>query len=52
MLGKALLLIVPILLLEYARKRHPKSAEQGTWIAFLAYLTLYLVQALRLRGSL
>lgn len=39
--GKILLLAGPVLLLEFARKHHPKSAEQGTWIAAVAYGALY-----------
>lgn len=40
--GKVLFLVGPVLLLEYARKSHPASAEQGTWIAAGFYLLLYL----------
>ncbi|HVL38659.1 MAG TPA: DUF5658 family protein [Fimbriimonadaceae bacterium] len=40
-LGKILFLVGPVLLLEYARKTHPKSAEQGTWIAAGFYLLFY-----------
>lgn len=49
--GKVLMLAGPVLLLEYVRTTHPKSAEQGTWIAAIAYLTLYvlhIVQVLNL----
>lgn len=46
-LAKILFLAGPILILEYARTKHPKSAEQGTWIAFIAYSALYLSHLLR-----
>lgn len=46
-LGKLLFLAVPVLILEFARKHHPKSAEQGTWIAAIAYGTLYLLHLVR-----
>lgn len=49
-LGKALFLAGPILIIEYARKSHPTTAEQATWIAFVAYAALYVVQLLRIRG--
>lgn len=48
-LGKVLFLAGPVLLLEYVRTKSPASAEQGTWIAFLAYLTLYGSHVLLLR---
>lgn len=47
-LGKLAMLLGPVLLLEYARRTHPKSAEQGTWIAFAAYLLLYALHLRRL----
>ncbi|MBN9500867.1 MAG: hypothetical protein J0H02_03700 [Armatimonadetes bacterium] len=50
--GKAIFLVLPVLALEYVRKRHPHSAEQGTWIAFIAYATLYVLQLLRIRNQL
>jgi hypothetical protein len=43
---KVAFLAFPICLLEFVRRRHPKSAEQGTWIAFAAYVTLYLAHLL------
>ena len=49
-LGKAAFLIGPILILEFVRKSHPKTAEQGTWIAFGAYAFLYVLQLMRIRG--
>jgi len=48
--GKVALLVGPVLLLEFVRTKHPKSAEQGTWIAFGAYFFLLAYQFLRLRG--
>lgn len=47
-LGKAAFLIGPVALLEYARKRSPLSAEQGTWIAAAAYLALWGTQLARI----
>ncbi len=41
-LAKVFFLAGPILILEFARTKHPRSAEQGTWIAFVAYTALYL----------
>jgi hypothetical protein len=49
-MGKVLFLAGPILIIEYARKSHPKTAEQATWIAFGAYAFLYVAQLLRIRG--
>lgn len=40
--GKIVLLAGPVLILEFARKHHPRSAEQGTWIAAGAYAFLYI----------
>lgn len=48
--GKVFLLAGPVLLLEYVRTKSPKSAEQGTWIAFAVYFTLLVLQFVRLRG--
>lgn len=48
--GKALLLSGPVLLLEWVRTKKPVSAEQGTWIAFIAYFGLLVLQFVRLRG--
>lgn len=47
-IGKALLLAIPVLVLEFARKSHPESAEQGTWIAVVAYAAFLGVQLLRI----
>lgn len=49
-MGKVLFLAGPILMIEYARQKHPTTAEQATWIAFLAYAALYGVQLMRIRG--
>lgn len=38
--GKVLFVVGPVLLLEWARTRAPKSAEQGTWIAAGFYALL------------
>ena len=51
-LGKAAFLAGPILIIEFARKHHPESAEQATWIAFGAYAILLSVQFLRLGSGL
>jgi hypothetical protein len=51
-LGKAVFLAGPILIIEYARKSHPLSAEQATWIAFGAYALLFSIQLLRLGSGL
>lgn len=48
-LGKVVFLAGPVLLLEYVRTKSPVSAEQGTWVAFLAYLALYGSHLLGLR---
>lgn len=47
-LSKVIFLVGPILLIEYARIDHPKSAEQATWIAFTAYAFLFVLQLLRI----
>lgn len=47
-LVKALFLIGPVAALEYARTKSPLSAEQGTWIASIAYLALWGTQLVRL----
>ena len=46
-LGKLQFVAGPIFLLEFVRTRHPKSAEQGTWIAVLFYGLLYLAHLIR-----
>lgn len=50
-LGKVILLAGPILLLEYVRTKNERSAEQGTWIAFIAYFAMLALQFTRLRGG-
>jgi hypothetical protein len=40
--GKLIFLAGPVLLLEYVRTKHPKSAEQGTWVAVGFYALLYI----------
>lgn len=50
--GKALFLAVPVLILEYVRTKRPTSAEQGTWIAFAAYLLMLVLQLWRLNALL
>ena len=49
-LGKVVFLAGPILIIEFARKSHPTTAEQATWIAFAAYAILYVTQLMRIRG--
>jgi hypothetical protein len=49
-LGKVLFLAGPVLIIEFARKSHPKTAEQATWLAFCAYAFLYVMQLFRIRG--
>lgn len=51
-MGKVAFLVGPILVLEYARKTRPESADQATWIAFIAYAFLYVVQLLRITGRM
>lgn len=46
-LAKVVFIVGPVLLLEFVRLRHPKSAEQGTWIAFAAYAVLYVAHLVR-----
>lgn len=46
-MAKVVFLAGPIMLLEYVRLKHPKSAEQGTWIAFIAYAGLYIAHLAR-----
>lgn len=46
--AKVFFLACPILVLEYVRTKKPRSAEQGTWIAVLAYLVLYLTHISKL----
>lgn len=48
--AKLAFLFGPILILEFARRFRPASAEIGTWIAFAAYAYLYIGHLFRLRG--
>lgn len=48
--AKVLFLAGPILILEYVRTKNPRSAEQGTWLAFLAYAGLYGAHLMQIRG--
>jgi len=50
--GKVLFLVGPVLLLEYVRTKHPKSAEQGTWVAVIVYFTMLALQYSRLTSML
>ena len=45
--GKLLFVAGPILLLEFVRTKHPRSAEQGTWIAAGFYGMLYILHLVR-----
>lgn len=47
-LGKLVFLVGPVLILEFARTKHPKTAEQATWVAFVAYALLYGSHLIRL----
>ena len=49
-LAKVLLLGGPILILEFARKTRPLSAEIGTWVAAGLYAYLYVSHLLHLWG--
>ena len=49
-MAKLVFLIVPVLMLEYARKKRPLTGEIGTWIAAGAYLYLYTSHLLALRN--
>lgn len=51
-LGKVAFLVLPLLALEYARTKRPKSAEIGTWVAAVAYVGLWGSHVLRLDPSL
>lgn len=46
--AKLVFLAGPIAVLEYARTKHPHSAEAGTWIAFVFYFALWGTQLIRL----
>ncbi len=48
-MGKLVFLIVPLLILEYARTVKPKTAEFGTWVAAGLYAFLYVRHLLELR---
>ncbi|MBX3119105.1 MAG: hypothetical protein KF784_08575 [Fimbriimonadaceae bacterium] len=49
--GKLVLLIGPILILEWVRTTKPKTAEQGTWVAVGFYALLYGWQIITLRAG-
>lgn len=51
-LGKVIFLAGPVLIIEYARQKHPETAEQATWIAFAAYAFLYGAQLMRIRAAI
>lgn len=51
-LGKLAFLVGPIVILEIVRRERPASAEQGTWVAGLAYLALWLTQIFALSSTL
>ncbi len=51
-LAKLVMLAGPIALIEFARSRAPKSAEQGAWVAVIAYFIIWGGQLLRLGGLL
>lgn len=46
-IGKILFLAIPITILEYARLYRPRTADLGSWIAFGAYVVLYIANLLR-----
>jgi len=48
--AKLAFLIIPVLILEYARSKRPASGEIGTWVAAGAYAFLYIRHLLSLRG--
>lgn len=48
--GKLIFLFGPIGMLEYARKKHPVSAEQGTWVAVLAYVAFLALHMRTMMG--
>lgn len=50
--AKIAFLAGPIAILEYARTKHPQSAEAGTWIAFAFYFALWGSQIHSLGQSL
>jgi len=50
--AKIAFLAGPIAILEYARTKHPHSAEAGTWIAFSFYFALWGTQVHSLGQSL
>ena len=49
-IAKLAFLAIPIAILEYARTRHPRTAEQGTWFAAIAYFVLYAGHLIRHLG--
>lgn len=46
--AKLIYLIIPVLILEYARSKRPISGELGTWIAAALYAYLYIRSLLAL----
>jgi len=48
--GKLLFVVVPVVILEYARTKKPGTAEVGTWVAAILYAFLYVRHLLALRG--
>lgn len=48
--AKLVFLIGPVLLLEYARKKRPLSAEIGTWVAAVGYGYLWAAHVIQLMG--
>lgn len=46
--AKMIYLVIPIVILEYARSKKPLTAELGTWIAAGAYAYLYVGHLLTL----
>lgn len=47
--AKLVFLFGPILILEFARRHRPTSAEIGTWVAVVGYLYLYVGHLIQLR---
>ena len=40
-LGKLVFLVLPLMLIEWARTKRPITAEIGTWVASVAYMYLW-----------
>lgn len=51
-LGKVAFLAGPVILIEWARRKEPKSAETGAWIALVFYLLIWGGQIVRMGGWL